>query len=180
VIRPARPEDVDGIAAVHADAWQAAYPGIIPASTLQAFTVANRRKYWAGVRLDGRPPDRPVFVAVDDGVVVGFAVRGPPCDPDMPFDAEIYVLNVDPGRWRRGVGRRLFAHCIDHLSARGRGSFYLWVLTANERARRFYEGLGGTPLEDGIRDAGFDGIGVPEVPYGWEKLPIVTAGDRVD
>jgi ribosomal protein S18 acetylase RimI-like enzyme len=118
VIRPARPQDVDGIAAVHASAWQAAYPGILPASVLQAFTVANRRKYWAGVRLDDSARDRPVFVAVEDNSVVGFAVCGPPRDRDMNFDAELYVLNVDPGHWRRGVGRRLFAHCIDHLATR--------------------------------------------------------------
>jgi len=180
VIRPACPSDVDGIAAVHADAWQAAYPGIIPAGTLQAFTVADRRKYSAGVALDSRPADRPIFVAVDDGAIVGFAACGPPRDRDMPFDAELSVLNVDPDRWRCGIGRRLFAHCVAHLAASGRASLYLWVLAANERARRFYGSLGGTPLEDRVRDAGFDGIGVPEVPYGWEKLPIVAAGGRAD
>jgi hypothetical protein len=79
VICPACPGDVNGIAAVHAGAWQVAYSGILPASTLQAF----------------------------------------------------------------------------------------------------YEGPGGQPMADRTRDADFDGIDVPEVPYGWEKLPIVAAGDRV-
>src|SRR4029450_669873 len=86
VIRPARPQDVDGIAAVHASAWQAAYPGILPASVRQAVTVATRRKYWAGVRLDDSARDRPVFVAVEDNSVDGFAVCGPPRDRDMNFD----------------------------------------------------------------------------------------------
>jgi ribosomal protein S18 acetylase RimI-like enzyme len=180
VIRLARPEDVDGIAAVHSGAWQAAYRGILPASTLQAFTVENRRKFWAGVRLGDPASERPVLVAVDQDRIVGFAVCGPPRDSDMPFDAELYVLNVDPGRWRRGVGRRLFAHCVDHLSARGRGSFYLWVLAANERARQFYESFGGKPLTDRSRDADFDGVGVAEIPYGWAILPIVPAGDSAD
>jgi ribosomal protein S18 acetylase RimI-like enzyme len=98
----------------------------------------------------------------------------------MPFDAELYVLNVDPGRWRRGVGRRLLAHCVDHLSASGRGSFYLWVLAANERAQQFYESFGGKPLTDRSRDADFDGVGVAEIPYGWATLPIVAAGDSAD
>jgi ribosomal protein S18 acetylase RimI-like enzyme len=178
VIRLARPEDIDGIAVVHAGAWQAAYPGILPARTLQAFTVDNRRKYWSGIRLGDPARERPVFVAIDGGSVVGFAVCGPPRDRDMPFDAELYVLNVDPGHWRRGVGRRLFAHCVDHLAGRGHANVYLWVLVANERARRFYESLGGTPLTDRLREADFDGIGVPEVPYLWPRLPILAAGDR--
>lgn len=176
MIRLARPDDDDGIAAVHAGAWQAAYPGILPASTLQAFTVENRRKFWTGVGLGEPASERPVFVAVEGDSVVGFAVCGPPRDADMRFDAELYVLNVDPARWRRGVGRRLFEHCVDHLAAHDRGSFYLWVLAANERARRFYESLGGKALGDRIRDADFDGIGVPEVPYVWAKLPIVAFG----
>lgn len=172
MIRLAQPRDIDGIAAVHVSTWQAAYPGILPAATLQAFTVANRRKFWAGVRLDD--PPRPVFVAVDDDSVVGFAACGAPRDCDMPFDAELYVLNVDPGHWRRGVGRRLFAHCIDHIAACGKRNLYLWVLTANERARRFYESLGGQPLVDRMREADFNGVGVPEIPYAWATLPLVT------
>jgi ribosomal protein S18 acetylase RimI-like enzyme len=180
VIRPARPDDVEGIAAVHSGAWQAAYSGILPASTLQAFTVENRRKFWAGVGLGDPASERPAFVAVDQDCIVGFAVYGPPRDPGMPFDAELYVLNVDPAHWRRGVGRRLFAHCVDHLAARGNGCFYLWVLAANERACRFYESLEGKALADRIRDADFDGIGVPEVPYVWANLPTVVGGDHAD
>lgn len=176
MIRRARPDDVDGIAAVHAGSWQAAYPGIVPARALEAFTVASRREYWAGVRLDDRPADRPIFVAVEGDLVVGFASCGRPRDPDMEFGAEIYALNVDPGRWRCGVGRRLFAHCIDHLAAGGIDSLYLWVFVANQRARRFYERLGGMPLADGVRDADFDGVGVPTLPYAWEQLPIVAGG----
>jgi ribosomal protein S18 acetylase RimI-like enzyme len=178
VIRPARADDVDGIAAVHAATWQAAYAGILSASTLQFFTVTNRRKFWAGVGLGDPVPDRPIFVALDDDVIVGFAVCGPPRNPELRFDAELYVLNVDPGHWRRGIGRHLFARCVDHLSEHGRNSFYLWVLTANERARRVYESLKGKPLADHVRDADFDGVAVPEIAYRWAKLPVVPIGGR--
>jgi ribosomal protein S18 acetylase RimI-like enzyme len=176
VIRRARTDDLDGIAAVHAGAWQAAYLGIVPARTLEAFTVASRREYWAQVRLDDRPPDRPIFVAVEDDIVVGFALCGrPPRDADMEFDAELYALNVDPTRWRSGIGRRLFMQCADHLGAMGCRNFYLWVFVANERARRSYESLGGTPLRDRVRAAPLHNIGVPEIPYAWNKLPIIAS-----
>lgn len=178
MIRLARADDVDGIAAVHAATWQAAYARILPASTLQAFTVANRRKFWAGVGLGDPVPDRPIFVALDDGIIVGFAVCGPARNPELPFDAELYVLNVAPSHWRRGIGRRLFARCVDHLSERRRSSFYLWVLRANERGRRFYESLKGEPLADCVRDADFDGVAVPEIAYGWAKLPVIPIDGR--
>ncbi|HUL06012.1 MAG TPA: GNAT family N-acetyltransferase [Candidatus Acidoferrum sp.] len=175
MIRRARAEDVDGIAAVHVAAWQAAYPGILPAHTLEAFTLAERRRFWSGVAPGEPVPGRPVLVAVESEAVVGFAVCGPPRDHDMPFDAELFVLNVQPARWRRGIGRRLFACCVDQLSDLGHSSFYLWVLTANERARRFYESVQGKPLAEHIRDADFGGVGVPEIAYGWAKLPDVAS-----
>src|SRR5262245_35423028 len=178
VIRPAQAGDVEGIAAIHAATWQAAYAGILPASTLQSFTIAKRRTFWAGVGLGDAVPDRPIFVALEDDVIVGFAVCGPPRDPEVPFDAELYVLNVAPGRCRCGIGHSLFARCIDHLSERGRASFYLWVLAANERARRFYESLKGRPLASYARDAHFDGVAVPEIAYGWAELPIASIGGR--
>lgn len=178
MIRPAGADDLDGIAAVHAAAWRAAYAGILPARTQQAFTVANRRKFWAGIGLGDPAAGRPMFVALDDDAIVGFAVCGPPRNRELPFDAELYVLNVDPGHWRRGIGRCLFARCVEHLSAVGRDSLYLWVLAANERARRFYESLKGKPLADHVRDADFDGVAVPEIAYGWAKLPIVPIGNR--
>jgi ribosomal protein S18 acetylase RimI-like enzyme len=177
VIRRARAEDVDGIAAVHVAAWQAAYRGILPAHSLQAFTLDERRRFWAGVAPGEAVPGRPVLVAVDGEAVVGFAVCGPPRDHDMPFDAELYVLNVHPGHWGHGIGRRLFACCVGQLSDLGRSNCYLWVLTANERARRFYESVQGKPLAEHVRGADFGGVGVPEIAYGWATLPAVT--DRV-
>ena len=96
----------------------------------------------------------------------------------MRFDAELYVLNVDPRQWHRGIGSRLFARCVDHLATRGRGSFYLWVLVANARARRFYEILGGMPQSDSLRDAHFDGVGVPSPMRGQSCQLPATARTR--
>ena len=102
----------------------------------------------------------------------------PPRDPDMEFDAELYALNVAPGRWRGGVGRRLFMQCADHLAAIGCRSFYLWVFVANQRARQFYEALGGTPLADRVRL--LHDMGAPEIPYVWTRLPVVGIGEHED
>ena len=179
MIRLARSEDAEGIAVVHAGAWQAAYRAIVPAVGLEPYTVANRRKYWAEARLGERPPDCPIFVAIAGDAIAGFAVCGPPRDPGIGYDAEIYAINVAPEHWRRGFGRELFVHCADDLSARGHGSFYLWVFTANERARRFYEKLGGALIEGHLRSADFDGIGVLEIAYGWLTMPRLAGGTGV-
>jgi hypothetical protein len=45
----------------------------------------------------------------------------------------------------------------------------LWVLRENERARRFYEKLGGDTVGD-QQDIREDGVVFVEVPYGWGDL----------
>jgi len=52
VIRPARPDDVDGIAAVHSRAWQAAYRGILPGSTLHRTEPPHRKHFGQAHRSD--------------------------------------------------------------------------------------------------------------------------------
>jgi ribosomal protein S18 acetylase RimI-like enzyme len=170
--RPAAADDVEGIAAVHARAWQVAYPRIVPESTLRALTVEARSKIWAQARLGRRPPEQPVFVATAADVIVGMTAGGTPRDRDPACDAEIYAINIDPAYWRRGIGRGLFLCCAEHLVAIGARSLYLWVFVANLRARRFYESLGGKALEDRIRDLDMDGAAVREIAYGWPEIPV--------
>ena len=176
MIHPAVAADVDGIAAVQARGWQAAYRGIVPEATLRKVTVEHRSKMWAGARLGARAPEWPVFVAEGDGAVVGMAAVGPPRDRGFHYDAELYALYVDPGQWRRGIGRALFVRCVRDAWAQGSRSLYLWVFVANRPARQFYERMGGTPLEERVRDLDMDGTPVPELPYGWPSLPVTLLG----
>jgi GNAT superfamily N-acetyltransferase len=70
-------------------------------------------------------------------------------------------LYVHPGAIGTGIGHALFEHV---KTVRPRG-FEFWVFQQNERARRFYEAHGATPVEYG------DGSGneerVPDVRYQW-------------
>src|SRR5262245_42550178 len=78
-IRPAIPDDAEGIAKVHVKSWQEAYVGLLPQATLERQSVPARMRWWSGQLLEARS-DRWTFVAVDPAVgVVGFAggVRPP-------------------------------------------------------------------------------------------------------
>jgi len=72
-----------------------------------------------------------VFVAVQSGSVVGFAVILPRDDGDTELDG----LFVEPNRWGQGIGRRLVEHCSQ--VARSGGSTALRVL-GNPHAEGFY------------------------------------------
>ena len=57
-------------------------------------------------------------------------------------DGEIRTLYVDPDHWSGGVGSALLEAAVGHLRAHGGTPVHLWVIAANERARRFYERFG--------------------------------------
>jgi len=84
-------------------------------------------------------------VAVEDGVVVGFATVT--ARPDPTGAGELLALYVDPERWGEGIGGRLLARARAALVAQGCTTATLWVLAGNERAERLYR-------RDGWRDDG--------------------------
>jgi GNAT superfamily N-acetyltransferase len=83
-------------------------------------------------------PGQEVWVADEDGRVVGFAA----------LDGDVLAhLYVNPAAQGRGVGDALLAKAKERRS----GGLRLWVFQRNEQARRFYErrGLGVVELTDG-------------------------------
>jgi len=60
----------------------------------------------------------------------------------MPDCGEIWALYVDPPLWSAGIGRALVGSACDRLGQAGYERAFLWVLTANTRARHFYERAG--------------------------------------
>ena len=136
-VRRAAPEDAGPIADVHVRTWQVAYRGLMPDALLDGLSVQQREQVW---RTRTRAESPPVYVAVHDGVIVGFcAVVTPSRDDDVEADvAEIGAIYVDPDAWRRGVGAALIDVARADLRAAGWRQVTLWVLAANQQARDFY------------------------------------------
>jgi ribosomal protein S18 acetylase RimI-like enzyme len=161
-VRPSVPEDAEAVERLRIAGWQTAYRGIIPDDFLDGLPVdvARRRRHMAQL-----PAELSDSVATEDGAVVGWVSCGPCRDPDRPGarQGEIFACYVDPAAWRKGVGGLLMEHALAVLAAAGRDDVTLWVLEANDRARRFYEKFGFAP--DGKRMLREFGVPVPEVRY---------------
>jgi ribosomal protein S18 acetylase RimI-like enzyme len=142
-IRRATTADAAEIAAIHVQAWQVGYRGVVPEPFLQSLSVGRREAAW---RESLASADSEVWVAEADGRMLGWISVGDSRDPDAgETTAELWAIYVDPACWRRGVGRALWQQAEAHLVAAGFRSVTLWVLESNTRAVSFYEAFGFTP-----------------------------------
>lgn len=161
-VREAAAADALAVAEVHVRAWREGYRDLVD----QNFLDGLRPEEWAGrYGFGAMDPQGPcTLVAVDGGQLCGHVTLGTSRDDDRPDSAEIWALYVDPQRWGAGVGRALLDAACRRFSAVGHESAFLWVLTTNLRARRFYAGAGWRP--DGReRSIPLGGIPLGEVSY---------------
>ena len=157
-VREATVDDARAIETVRVHGWRVAYRHVFPAAALDALPVDETR--WRH-RLAEPPPGWAIVVAEDEGAVVGFAATGPSRDGEAI--GELYAIYVDPSRWSAGAGRALLARAEREL-AREHAEATLWVLEANDRARRFYELAGWLP-DGAVKTEERLGVRATEVRY---------------
>lgn len=102
--------------------------------------VANRRDVWRE-RLGGVRDDQFVCVAVVDSQIAGFICAYGA--EDSEWGSLIDNLHVEREFQRNGIASALMRRAGTWLaSSYGDCGVYLWVMEANQAARRFYETLG--------------------------------------
>jgi L-amino acid N-acyltransferase YncA len=141
-IRDAKLEDASGIAKIHVETWQCAYKGQIPDSYLQSLSVEKRTERWKDI-LSNPKDNSHTLVAVEDGQVLGFCSVSHCRDEDMPSEVgELWAIYVDANKMGKGVGTALMGKGIEYLIEQGYKKATLWVLTSNEKTRKWYESKG--------------------------------------
>lgn len=151
-IRPAMAEDATAVAEVHVRSWQVGYRGLLSSGYLDALRPEGRASRYAFGQMN---PDGPFTqIAIDGDMVCGHVTTGRSRDEDLRGSGEIWAIYVDPTRWGSGIGRQLMTAGCAQLRFRGHSMASLWVLSGNDRARRFYESAGwhcdGTRRTDSI------------------------------
>jgi GNAT superfamily N-acetyltransferase len=136
LLRPAEPEDAIAVARVHVRSWQAAYRTLLPDDYLNQLCPEDRAQKYDFASLDSRKPR--TIVAVEEGLIHGFATTAPAREPDLPDHGELCALYVDPEQWGRGLGMTLVLAARARLFELGFRNAVLWVLAGNVRAERFY------------------------------------------
>ena len=142
-VRRAVQADARAIAEVHVRGWQEAYAHLAPAENLARLSVAQRELRWSEiVQLE----DASIWVALDDGRVIGFAGSSPSRDDDAPRGLELQSIYVLASHHGTGAGQALLEAALGDAPA------FLWVADDNPRARAFYARNGLFP--DGVTKVG--------------------------
>jgi ribosomal protein S18 acetylase RimI-like enzyme len=148
VIRAATAGDAEAIATIHVRSWRDAYRDLLSAELLDTLSIEARTARWLAT-ITARTAE--ILVAElpataseprsTGAALIGFTTVAAAPD-DGPSAAELGALYVDPSHVGRGAGRALWLAALERLRARAFITVGLWVFSANDRARRFYEAAG--------------------------------------
>ena len=136
VIRPATRANLPAIQAVAVQTWRHTYRKHIPLNDIvwfldRAYAIGNLERTLANLGPG-------MMVAEHHDEIVGYAMAGMNADGL----AELLAIYVLPEHQGAGAGYALWCAAIAHASTLGAERIALWVLTANTRARLFYERQG--------------------------------------
>lgn len=129
-------EDIIGKAYVHYKSWQETYTGMVDRSYLDSMTPERYEE------IAYRNTEN-IYVAKDDGKVIGFVKYGPYRGDDLDGYGEIQAIYVLAAYHGTTAGYELMNRAFEELSAYDR--IAVWVLKDNSRAIRFYSRYGFTP-----------------------------------
>jgi RimJ/RimL family protein N-acetyltransferase len=132
------------VAALHLLGWQQAYAPIYGSEALQHLSLPAFEQLWQErLQLSGR-----YYLGLwQAGELLGFAGYGPLAQGKAV--GEIFHFYFHPHSWGRGVASPFMQQLLATMQEEGYQQLVLWVLEANERARRFYTKWGFAP--NGLR-----------------------------
>jgi len=93
-------------------------------------------------------PRNHLWVARDDGVVIGFASALSYVHPDKPWTLWVNEVSVAPSHRRRGIGKELMAALLAHARTLGYAEAWLATEGDNTAARALYRAAGGRETPD--------------------------------
>jgi GNAT superfamily N-acetyltransferase len=131
--------DFLGKAAVHHQAWQETYAGMLDPDWLASRSIAFSQER----ALRAAAQNIPTLVALDGERVVGFCDYGPARDADLTSAGEVYALYLLSSHQGQGIGGALMAQAPQELATYPQA--VVWTLQANVRAQAFYAHHGFVP-----------------------------------
>lgn len=143
-IRNFEEKDIEAVVDIQIAGWKTAYQGIIDQDFLDSM---NREE-----KIEKRKStykNSPFVVADINNEIVGFCRY---CYEVISkdgegYDCEIMALYVKPDLKGKGIGKALINYVKTDMKQHGKTKMILWCLKENYPSRKFYEKVGGQPIE---------------------------------
>ncbi|MCQ6557672.1 GNAT family N-acetyltransferase [Paenibacillus mendelii] len=133
---------------------------------LDQLSYERRKKNWEWVFHHLNPADV-IYVAEDQGEIIGFIHGGKSREVEMDYDAELYALYLVIEAQGKGYGRQLYNRLVEQLKNDHYTFMMVWVLEQNP-SMAFYEKLGGQFIRSKEIHIG-DNLLI-EAALGWREL----------
>lgn len=159
-LRHATRDDIDVIAAMHAESWATTYRGALPDDYLDRDVLDERTAAWNAHADDIESGGRTVVMAEFEGEPVGFVCM---LQPDEDHSVHVDNLHALPAFKGAGIGTALLAYAKEWAIARGATSLKLWVMDSNAAAIGFYRSRGW--VEEGAADDTMGGVPIVALLY---------------
>jgi GNAT superfamily N-acetyltransferase len=168
-IREAGEADAPGIARIHVESWRTTYAGILPESCLAGLSFGNSEVRWKEILEHSEDRSHTYVAESPKSGIVGFSSAGQARASGNP-GWELYAIYLLQSCQGSGLGRKLFARALELAAAKDSedsagAPVSTWCLSTNPSCR-FYEKLGGEPLEKQMAEIG--GVSLEETCYGWQ------------
>ena len=169
--RPAVKNDYRAIAALHAKSWQQNYRGTFSDHFLDNEVLKDRLAVWKD-RLENPKGNQFINIVEIENSFVAFICAY--FDDHSEYGTLIDNLHVDSKYIGQHIGEKLMINCARFLEEKDKTSMYLWVLTSNAKAIRFYERIGGKPVET-VNDFDIGDRKITKTRYHWPKLNLIQS-----
>lgn len=172
MIRRAKKEDAKVIGNLIKRSWQIAYKDLIDQNSLNSMQEDILIKNWEECILSQNEQNN-IFVYEENSKILG-VIRFGSLNDDK-YNAEIYVLYVEPEVKRQGIGTKLFKYAKEILIKNNKAHLIVWCLKGNEPSIDFYKKMGGIISTE--RTATVNNIKLEEVgmEYNLDKLRLVKS-----
>lgn len=171
--RPAKPDDAEAIATLHAQSWVDTYRGIFSDKYLDEEVWAERKLSWAE-RFADPASNQYVLVATEKDPsenedIAGFiCVFGNQHAQRGTFVDNLHVANAHQ---KKGIGKALMQMAAEwSMQTYADQGMYLEVLEGNHGARDFYARLGATHQETNLWQPPGGGAKVKDMIFIWERI----------